>query len=359
MSSELDESDKELLRDISAFNLKYSATGWHLEDRLIDQDLSNVWLMHSSLNACEIVGAKFRSAILADTQFSDTDFHQVDFANARLRNVVFTNCRFVHCRFDETDLQVCSFTNCQSERLNARNARFADCSFNTFEDRAGVFTGVLFRDSTLERCKLNGSAFHSTGLIKIWFTASMIDDVVFDGMHGSEATFEDSSLENCGFVDSRYAGLNFRRGSCIAVSFNRFTGTDIVFDNVARIEALTFRDCDLAGSTVLDCSQVCELTLNLCNLRRFHLVRCQVAYLDTKESVFLVDCGISQCVIAGLTLARARFVGTQWNGCQILGALILDEAVFDAVVLSGMSYTEISVQARDVQYLNGSPVFGI
>ena len=40
MDAELDPKDKALLQDIQAFNREYAVSGWHLQDKLVKEDLS-------------------------------------------------------------------------------------------------------------------------------------------------------------------------------------------------------------------------------------------------------------------------------------------------------------------------------
>jgi fluoroquinolone resistance protein len=355
---ELDREDRELLKDIFAFNVQYAATGWHIEDRAVTEDLSGVWLSNSTIVTAEFVFTKLRSSRLADTRFDGVEFHQADFSQAVMGNVVFANCRFVLCQMQAAVLKNCRFINCQSERLDATGTTFEDCTFEALEEGMGCFTKAVLKDCAFERCKLDGSAFHKTRIDEVAFRSSGLTDLVFDDIRGTGLSFEHPGFEGAAFVDSHYGAITFDGGVNRAVKFNRFDAESVVLKNIARTESLSIRDSVWKESSIANCPEVVEWTINLSQMENFTVTASQIAYLDLQKSEFSGSSRIANCVIAGLNASGARFMGTTWSNCRIAGYLILNETTFDAAVIAGMLYSYESLETRDVRYLNGSGVLG-
>jgi uncharacterized protein YjbI with pentapeptide repeats len=94
MDAELDPKDKALLQDIQAFNREYAVSGWHLQDKLVKEDLSRIALRGSSMVSVTFQYTNWRSALLTDSEFKKVEFDQCSFVEAKLRGVVFRDCVF-------------------------------------------------------------------------------------------------------------------------------------------------------------------------------------------------------------------------------------------------------------------------
>jgi uncharacterized protein YjbI with pentapeptide repeats len=88
MDAELDPKDKALLQDIQAFNREYAVSGWHLQDKLVKEDLSRIALRGSSMVSVTFQYTNWRSALLTDSEFTKVEFDQCSFVEAKLRGVV-------------------------------------------------------------------------------------------------------------------------------------------------------------------------------------------------------------------------------------------------------------------------------
>ena len=359
MSSELDATDKELLKDIQAFNRNYSATGWHLADKVVTEDLSRIALFRSSMMSVQFLHVDWKSAMLTDCEFTNVEFQQAQFTGAKLWRVVFKDCKFVLCSFAKATLTDCSFINCTAEELNARDAEFEGCVFEGFEDDSGVYGSAALRNCRFERGRMDNSSFYSTKFNAVSVKQSTIENAIFADIQGTDLSFEDATIQDCSFEGSRFGSVTFERGQSQGVTFKEFNAEKIGIRNCAKIEALTVRDSTFAAAEILDCPSVSELTINKSQMKDLTMERNQIAYFEMEETEVSGDSRIVDCPIAGLNLQKSTLLGMTMANCAVAMYLIADGATLNGVAMDGMTYAPgLQLRTRGVNYLNGSAEFG-
>jgi len=355
VNGELDPTDKELLQDIQLFNRTYAASGWHIRDKVVEENLSHIFLVRSTITSAQFVNVDWKSALLTDTQFTDVEFQQAQFSEATLERVVFTNCKFVVCSFSKSRLTDCRFINCASEELNAREASFEGCTFESFVDGSGVFGSARLRGCRFEKCQLDNASFYSANLTTVAVRQSSLKNVIFADLKGSELLFEDTTVQNCSFEESRYGGLTFQRGESRGVTFKAFNPERLILQNCAYIEALAISESTGTAPTILECNAVSELSIDHSRIRNLAIERSRIEYFEMKETEVSGNSRIANCAIAGLNLEKSTLIGLQIVNCEMAIHLIADGATLDAVILSGITYApDLKLSARGVKYLHGS-----
>jgi|HubBroStandDraft_1064217.scaffolds.fasta_scaffold06159_3 fluoroquinolone resistance protein len=357
--TELDPADKALLKDIQAFNQEYAAAGWHIQDKVVTEDLSRILLVRSSIASAQFLYVAWKSAILTDTHFSNVEFQQAEFAGAHLRAVTFRDCKFVVCSFAKATLTDCRFINCTSEELNARDAVFEGCQFETFADGSGVYGSASLNNCSFERSRLDNSSFYATKFNDVPLRQCELKNVIFAGIQGFGLLFEDATLFNCGFERSRYGSVTFSRGQSKGLTFNAFDSEKLAIEDCASIQALTVCDSTWTAPAIGGCPAVSELTLNRSRMKDLVIERCQIAYFEMQDTEVSGGSRIADCSIAGLNLERSSLRLLRMSNCTVAVYLIADGATMDGVVLGGLVYApDLQFSARDVKYLNASAEFG-
>jgi uncharacterized protein YjbI with pentapeptide repeats len=359
VNDDLDDADKELLKDMLAFNRAHAAAGWHIQDRVVTEDLSHIVLLGSSMTSIVFLNVNWRSARLSDTQFTNVEFEQAQFTEATLRGVVFKDCKFVLCSFAKATLTDCQFSNCTSEDLNARDATFEGCMFQSFADNSGVYGSATLRKCAFERCRLDNSSFYSAKFNTVSLTQAALKNVVFADIQGTGLSFENAMIHNCSFEGSRYGTLTFQGGQSKGITFKAFNPESLTLRNCVKIEALNIRESTGTGTAILDCPVISELTIDHSKMKDLTLERNEIAYFEMKETEVSGNSHITGCAISGLNLERSTLIGMQMTNCTVSNYLIADGATLDRVVLDGVAYAPgLTVSTAGVKYLNGSGVFG-
>jgi uncharacterized protein YjbI with pentapeptide repeats len=355
MITELDPKDKALLQDIQTFNREYAASGWHLREKLVKEDLSRIVLSRSSMIAVVFQYTNWRSALLTDCEFTNAEFGQGSFEEAKLRGVVFRDCVFRLTSFAGATLTNCHFHNCKAEQWNARAAKLEGCTFDSCEDSSGVFG-----DATLENCRWNecqwlNSSFYGVTLQAVAVKGSTIDSAIFSDIRGSELSFEEDTIQRCSFEDSRYGSLIFERASIRGVTFRAFHSEAVAIRNCAGMEALTVRDSTWSGPSIVDCPAVSELKIDRSKMNDLAIERNQMAYFTLSQTDVSGDSRISDCVLAGWNLEKSTLRRTQIMNCAIERYLKADGSTLDGVTLRGIRYApDLRRGLGGVKYLNGS-----
>jgi uncharacterized protein YjbI with pentapeptide repeats len=356
---ELDARDKELLKNIDQFNQTYAASGWHIQDKDISQDLSRVLLAHSSLTSSRLLHVDLESARVFDTQFTGVEFQQAKFTSAVLESVVFTGCKFLMSSFENAKVLNCRFVNCEAKDLNAKHAAFEGCSFESFKDRSGAYDEATLGHCSFDECHLYNSSFFWLKIDSVAIHKSMLEYLVFSSIKGSNLLFEEDSFENCGFSDSRFGSLILRGGKHKGVTFKAFEASNVTIEKCASSDNLSILESKWTGVRIADCPTVSELTINHSRMQDLVIERNQMAYFEMKETTVVGRSRIADCTIDGMGLDNSRLVGLEMANCRLTRYLTLDGATFDAVVLSGITYAPaLRFSAQNVAYLNGSAHFG-
>lgn len=358
MSKKLDPKDKALLKDVQKFNLAYAAAGWHLQDKVVTEDLSRVVLYRSSMNAVQFLYVTWKSAVLTDTQFTNVEFQQSDFTGVTLRDVVFRNCKFVVCSFARAKLTNCRFIDCTSEELNARDATFEGCVFERFEDNSGVFGSATLHTCSFEQCRMDNTSFYSTKFEAVYLKQSACTNVSFADIHGTGLSFLDATIHNCSFTGSRYGSVTFEQGKSKGLTFKNFNPTTVVIQNCEQIEALSILDSTWSTAAITDCRKVSELTIDRSRMKDLTISLSLIAYFQMEETEVSGNSRIVKCSIAGLNLGKSTLRGLQMASCEVSRYLMVEGATLDGVVLSGITYAAgLKVSTEGVKYLNGSAEF--
>jgi uncharacterized protein YjbI with pentapeptide repeats len=355
MDAELDPKDKELLQDIQAFNREYAVSGWHLQDKLVKEDLSRIALRGSSMVSVTFQYTNWRSALLTDSEFTNVQFDQCSFIEARLRGVVFRDCVFRLASFARATLINCRFHNCKAEEWNARAAKLEDCTFDSCEDSSGVFGDATLKNCRWNECRWDNSSFYGATLQTVAIKGSNIDSVIFSEIHGSDLSFEDDTIQNCSFEDSRYGSLIFERGSVRGVTFKAFHPQAVAIRNCARMDALTVRDSIWRGPYIAGCPSVCELMIDRSKISDLVIESNQMTNFTLSRTEVSGDSRISDCLLGGWNLEQSTLRRTQIVNCTIGRYLKADGAVLDGVTLTGIAYApDLRRSLSGVTYLNGS-----
>lgn len=358
MNTELDPEDLKLLQNIGDFNAKYAASGWHIREKDVRGDLSRMRLLNSSMASVRVLGVQWNAAVVTNTKFMSVEFTQAKFSGATLQDVVFTDCTFSMCSLQRARLTNCRFVNCRSEELNAGQAVFLGCSFDAFKDFTGVFTGATFRSSIFERCEFKNSSFRSAQLDSLPVRHSVLHNVVFGDLKGTDLKFEESKVEQTGFSDSHFGSIAFERGSTRGVTFKAFHADSLRIQNCEKIEALGAHDSEVKRIAITDCPAVSELGLRQCRVSELFAERCQIAFLQLAETRVLASGKFSQCQLAGMNLAGSTLVGLRLENCLIADYLVLENASFERLALSGLEYgSPLKASTSGVKYLGDSARF--
>lgn len=134
---------------------------------VIDQNYKNQDLRHSSFTDCQVTGANFQNAVLADSKCTDT---------------VFKNIRLHH-----TNVEYCNFTSC----------KFID------EKRSMPFIGTNFSFSNFVDCELVGIEIANSTLDSVTFYNTAFRDSRF-----FMSTVENSKFQKCFFENVELCDLN-------------------------------------------------------------------------------------------------------------------------------------------------------
>jgi uncharacterized protein YjbI with pentapeptide repeats len=358
VGEELSASDKQLLTDIARFNEVYARLGWHIQDKDLDQDLTGILLMNSSLTNCRILHANLESAHVNNTQFTGVEFQQAKFTNATLRNVIFTNCKFLLSSFENGRLTDCRFENCETKDLNAKRAVFKNCSFKSFDDTSGVYD-----EASLTECEFDGGRMHNGSLFSTTFQSvsirhSTLTRCVFSGIKGGDLVFEDSKLEQSGLGDSRFGALTFSGGENTAVTFKRFNAGPVSIERCAKADQLSVLESRWTGARITDCPNLSELTINKSGIVGLELEQNQMEYFEMKGTTVTGKSRIASCAIDGARLDNSRLIGLEMTNCRVSRYLTVDGVTADALVLNGIQYApDLRFSAQGVTYLNGSSRF--
>jgi len=355
MYAELDPKDKELLQDIQAFNREYAVSGWHLQGKLVKEDLSRIALRGSSMVSVGFQYTNWRSALLTDSEFTNVEFDQCSFVEAKLRGVVFRDCVFRLVSFARATLTNCRFHNCKAEEWNARAAKLDDCTFDSCEDSSGVFGDATLTNCRWNECRWNNSSFYGTTLQTVAIKGSNIGSVIFSEIHGSDFSFEDDIIQNCSFEDSRYGSLTFERGSFRGVTFKAFHPQAVAIRNCARMEAVTVRDSVWKSPTIADCPAVFELMIDRSKMSDLVIERNQMMYFTLSRTEVYGNSRISDCLLGGWSLEGSTLLRTQIVNSTVESYLKADGATLDGVILAGVAYAPgLRRSLNGVKYLNGS-----
>ena len=360
MSDELDPGDKALLRDIQAFNRTYAASGWHLQDKVVTEDLSGIALVRSSMTSVQFLHVHWRNAILTNTQFTNVEFQQSDFTGATFHDVVFKDCKFKICSFARARLNDCRFVNCTSEELNARDATFEACGFESFEDNSGVFGSAAFHKCRYERGRMDNSSFYSSKFTDFSVKQTACENVSFADIEGTNLLFEDAAIHNCSFTGGHYGKVAFERGQSKGLTFKEFHPQEIAIQNCEKIEALSVLNSMWSSPTIAACPAIFELTIDESRIEDLTISHSRIAYFEMEETQISGNSRISDCEISGLNLEKSTLTGTHMINCVLAKYLMASGATLDGVVLSGITYAPgLEISASDAKYLNGSPQFGV
>ena len=359
MADELDARDKALLGNMDAFNREYAATGWHIRDKEIREDLSRVMLVRSSLSSVQFFHVNMELALLTDTRFEGVEFHQVKFTRAVLNGVEFADCRFDMCSFEGAKLTKCRFVRCTAEDLKTREATLEECSFDSYQDDSAVFGNASFHNCRFENARMNNSSFYSGTLNRVFVKQSELKNVVFFDIKGSELSFEEVTMFNCGFEESEYGEVTIGGGRSKGVTFYSFNPKKVTIRNCAAAEVLTIRESTWEDSAITGIHELRELTINECHMSDMTMEDNKIARLEMEDTEVSGGSRIANCSIAGLSLQRSKLTGSRMENCSLASYLLLDGATLDAVVLQGIGYAPgMDITAEGVQYLNGSARFG-
>jgi fluoroquinolone resistance protein len=355
MNVELDPKDKALLQDIQAFNREYAVSGWHLQDKLVQEDFSRLVLCRSSMVSVVFQYTNWRSALLTDSEFTNVEFDQCSFKEARLSGVVFRHCLFRFGSFAGATLTNCSFHNCKADQWNARAAKLKDCAFDSCEDTSGVFANATLENCRWNECRWYNSSFYGVTFQAVAVKGSSIDSVIFSDIHGSHLSFEDDIVQRCSFEDSRYGSLTLERGSVRGVTFRAFHPQAIAIRNCASMEVLTVRDSIWRGPSITGCPAVCELMIDRSQMSDLAIERNQMWYFTLSQTEVSGDSRISDCMLAGWKLENSTLRRTRIVNCTIGSYLKADGATLDGVALTDISYAPgLRRSLGGVTYLNGS-----
>ena len=358
MGEELSGSDKELLKNIASFNAFYAAGGWHIQDKDVDQDLSRIVLVNSSLTNGRILHVSLEFAHVAYTHFTGVEFHQAKFTNAVLQAVVFTNCKFLLSSFEGARLTDCVFENCETRDLNAKKAIFNQCRFKSFDDTSGVYDEASFMVCEFEGGRMHNGSFFSTTFQTTSIRNSTLMRCVFSDIKGGDLAFEEDKVEQCGLGDSTFGALTVRGGENTEVTFKRFNAGPVTIDRCTNAYVLTVLQSAWEHARITDCPNLSELTINDSRMTGFELERNRMEYFEMKKTTVSGRSRIANCVIDGAGLVDSNLIGLAMTNCHVTRYLTLDGATADAVVLEGLSYAPgLRFSAQGVTYLNGSTRF--
>jgi uncharacterized protein YjbI with pentapeptide repeats len=137
--------------------------------------------------AIDFAGVIMEGGLLGRLVFEDCTFQQVEFGPAFMKKVEFRNCSFIGCGFGN------------DYRCFIVDTRFVQCRFDDSE----------MRDIDIVECEFSDSQFASGDSGSLSVRESTFTGVDFSGRWG-QATFLNSRLDSCRFVNATFSNVSFR-----------------------------------------------------------------------------------------------------------------------------------------------------
>jgi uncharacterized protein YjbI with pentapeptide repeats len=249
--------------------------------------------------------------------------------------------------------------NCEANDLNAQKTTLADSQFESFNDTSGVYDAAAFTACDFDGCRMYNSSFFGSTLNKLSVRKSMVKDVVYSEIKGSDLLFEEDTLENCGLGNSEFGGVTIRGGQNKGVTFKAFHAGTIRIEKCVTSDGLTVQESRWDNTGIVDCAMLSELTINQSQMSNLLIERNQMAYFEMKMTTVTGRSRIADCTIDGMGLDNSSLTHLEMANCRITRYLTLNGATADAVVLNQIAYPpDLRFSAEGVKYLNGSAQFG-
>lgn len=146
---------------------------------IIDQDYKNQDLRHSSFTGCQVTGANFRNAVLADSKCNNTVFEDIRLYHTNVEYCNFNSCKFIDEKranpFIGTNFSFSNFIDCELVGIEIANSTLDSVTFyNTDFHNARIFM------STVENSKFQKCSFKNVELCDLNLCFSDFENVHMD-----------------------------------------------------------------------------------------------------------------------------------------------------------------------------------
>lgn len=265
----------------------------------------------------------------------------VSFSKAFVDNSIFRNSTLERFKFNGTRILATEFCNCELKSAEFIGAIFLD--FSPAHDK-GHLTPWLWTNIEASQSTFKNSAMSSDGRCR----DSTFTECCFDGS-AAHAQFRTTRFKNCTFACSDLSG-NFNDVVFESCSFSesRLRGS---FTNT-RFKNCSFSESDFSG------------VFTACEFIGCRIVRGRV--MGTFSNLDMAHVDLSSCVFDGpsfqkVNLAGGQFPNTKWirpsfgdvnlNGCNFLGSLIINPT-FEDVNLSDANLREVVIESGTLANVN-------
>jgi uncharacterized protein YjbI with pentapeptide repeats len=353
MTSELNDKEKNDLKDIEKFNTEIGQLGWHVEDKLIEElDISGIVLNQSSLVAVEFNNVTSRGARITGSEFKRVKFASGDFSNSQFADVRFIECEFAGVSFERSTFDNCTFTGCKGIRVKMSDAAFRKCSFDNYSDDSGIFTRAEFVNTNIRKpdwrnTTLYHARFDSTGIVD-----GKLELVVFANANIDDLSISESSIISCSFGESTIRKLQFNKCESKSVSFGKANIQRLIVVECNGFNGLNIVNSDCQMLTIEKCENMSEPKIYISRVDSLSINNCNIAYLYCVESEFRSGGQISGCKISGANFQGANITGITIKDSEFSDYLVISDAVIRNLSLTDVTYTKgIEIDSQNVKYI--------
>jgi len=353
MTAELSDKEKQDLKDIEKFNAEIGQSGWHIEDKLIEElDISGIVLNQSSLKKVEFNNVTGRESRFTNSELRNVKFFSGDFSNSQFTDVRFVECEFAGVSFQQSTFDNCSFTDCRSVRAQLSDAAFRKCTSSNCSDDSGIFTRVEFINTRIFK-----PDWHNTSLYHARFDSTEITDgklelVVFGNADINDLKISESNIVSSSFGESIIKKLLFEKCESKSISFGKAKIQQLIILGCSGFNGLNIVNSDCQLLTIDDCEKMLEPKIYISRVDNLTLRNSNLAYLYCVESVFGPGGEINGCKISGANFQGAEMTGVTISDCEFSDYLVISNGAFRKLSLVGVTYTDgIEIDSQAVDYI--------
>jgi uncharacterized protein YjbI with pentapeptide repeats len=353
MTSELNDKEKNDLKDIEKFNAEIGQLGWHVEDKLIEElDISGIVLNQSSLRAVEFSNVVSRRAKITGSELKGVKFASGDFSGSQFADVRFIECEFGGVSFERSTFDNCTFTGCRSVRAKMSDAAFRVCSFDNCSDESGVFTRTEFINTRILKPDWRNTSFYHARFDSTEITDGKLDLVVFGNANIDDLSISESSIISCSFGESTIRKLQFNKCESKGASFGKANIQRLIFVGCSGFSGLNIINSDCQMLTIEKCENMSEPKIFISRVDSLSMSNCSIAYLYCVESEFRSGGQISNCKISGANFQGANMSGIAIRDSEFSDYLVISDAVVRKLSLTDVTYADgIEIDSQNVNYI--------
>ena len=350
--SELDKEQKDLLKDINAFNNSVSQQGWHLKDKKLDKEiLKGIRLNNSSMDNVDMLEVDISNSTIQKSTFSRVDLRGANFTNAVLREVEFRSCDFGFVDFGQTEFVDCVFHKCQAQETQMEKAVFRGCTFESYSDKDGVLDSATFSDCNFVKPRFDNTSLYYAQLEKVEMSDGVVENTIFAGTGLRQVSFSKINIDFCSFNESTVDQLVFEECRSQRISFGKASIKNLKFTKCDNFSALNIIKSECQGLIFADCPLISEPMFYLSIVNDFSITNSCVEYLEGEESTYGGANLIRDSKISGANFSQSKVSGLTVENTTLFDYLVLDEGEFSNLTLRNVKYDDkLEIDAKDVKY---------